>query len=173
MVKKSKPAKKPVNFYVWLRSGLRSLSRKWPAVYEALAAAKVPYKGDNKRRQWSYKCNMCQQLFESKMVAVDHKIPAGSMTCKEDVGDFVERLFCQPSGLQVLCHECHDCKTRMDKTGCTFDQAKFEKEVIAICKQPVSIVKQFCYDYGYADAQLTNSDKRRKIVEKILKERSK
>lgn len=173
MPKKSTKAKKPVNFYQWLRSGLRSLSRKWPAIYEALAAAKVPYKGENKRRQWSYKCAMCSQLFESKMVAVDHKIPAGAMSCKEEVGDFVERLFCAPSGLQVLCHECHDCKTMMDKVGCTFEEARLQKDVIAICKQPVKNVKEFCYDYGYDESQLSNPDKRRAAVTEILQRASK
>jgi 5-methylcytosine-specific restriction endonuclease McrA len=170
-IKKSpaKKDKKPVDFYVWLRSGLRKLSRRWSAIYEALDKAKVPYKGDNKRRKWSYVCAECDMLFESKQVAVDHKIPAGALNCKDDIADFVERLFCGPEGLQVLCHECHDCKTLMDKHGYTKEEAKLQKEAIAICKGKVSDVKRFCYDYGYTDAQLSNPDKRRMAVEQILR----
>lgn len=165
----TKKDKKPVEFYAWLRSGLRKLSRRWPAIYSALAAAKVPYKGDNKRRQWSYLCAECDNLFESKQVAVDHKIPAGRLTCKEDVGDFVERLFCGPEGLQVLCHECHDCKTLQDKYGYSKQEAQVQKEAIALCKRPVKEVKEFCYFYGYADAELSNPEKRRAAVEAILR----
>lgn len=168
--KKATKSKKPINFYVWLRSGLRSLSRKWPAIYEALAAAKVPYQGDNKRRQWSYKCAECSGLFDSKSVAIDHKIPTGQLLCKEDIGDFVERLFCSPSGLQCLCHECHDLKTMMDKFGYTKEEASIQKEAISICKKSVKDVKQFCYDYGYSETQLSNPANRRKIVEAILRE---
>src|SRR5689334_11990647 len=73
-LKMPKKDKKPVEFYTWLRSGLRKLSRRWSAIYEALDKAKVPYKGDNKRRKWSYVCAECDMLFESKQVAVDHKI---------------------------------------------------------------------------------------------------
>lgn len=169
MAKKSTKSKKPVTFYVWLRSGLRKLSRTWTPIYEALAAAKVPYKGENKRRQWSYLCAMCRQHHEAKNVAVDHIHPAGQLNCKEDIADFVERLFCPVEELQVLCSECHSCKTYMERYGGTLDNARLQLEIIAICKKPVSEVKRFCYDYGYADAEISNPDKRRKIVEKILK----
>lgn len=166
--KSTKPKKKP-EFYTWLRSGLRSLSRKWWPVYEALAAAKVPYVGDNKRRQWSYKCAMCTNLFESKMVAVDHKIPAGGLGCKDDIAGFVERLFCGPEGLQVLCHDCHDAKTLSDKHGYSMEEARLQKEVLAILKSKVEDVKFFCESYGYEPSQLTNPTKRREAVTEILR----
>lgn len=159
---------KPINFYVWLRSGLRKLSRRWPPVYDALAAAKEPYIGDNKRRQWSYRCAVCLNLFDSKSVAVDHKTPAGVLACKEDVAGFVERLFCEASGLQVLCHDCHDLKTHMEKTGLSFADAKIDKQVIALMKdkkKALAILTQ----HGY---NCKNDVQRREALTKILKERT-
>lgn len=167
--KKATKAKKKPDFYVWLRSGLRSMSRKWWPVYEALAAAKVPYVGDNKRRQWSYKCAMCSELFESKLVAVDHRTPAGSLACKDDIAGFVERLFCGPEGLQVLCHPCHDAKTLADKHGYSIEEAKLQKEVLSILRNKVADVKFFCSSYGYTEASLSNPAKRRVAVEEILR----
>ena len=46
--------KKKPDLFVWLRSGLRRLSRRYPPIYEALAAAEVPYVGENKRKKWLY-----------------------------------------------------------------------------------------------------------------------
>jgi hypothetical protein len=57
----------------------------------------------------------------------------------------------------------------MDKHGYTREEARVQKEAIAICKSKVSDVKRFCYGYGYTDEQLSNPDKRRTAVEQILR----
>jgi 5-methylcytosine-specific restriction endonuclease McrA len=46
---------------------------------------------------------------------VDHIIGAGSLNCAADLPGFVERLFCEQDNLQVLCTECHDKKTKLEK----------------------------------------------------------
>lgn len=115
--------KKQTNFYTWLRSGLRKLSRRWPPIFEALAAAKIPYEGDNKRRKFSYLCADCGGAFDAKTVSVDHVQPAGQLNSKEDIADFVEKLFCGVEGLQVLCDECHNVKTYMERYGVSRKEA--------------------------------------------------
>ena len=105
------------NDYTWLRSQLRRISRRWSPVYKALAAAKVKYTGDNKRKKWLYKCADCEQLFDGKDVSVDHIEPVGTLLKKSDIADFVEKLFCSVDKLQVLCSNCHDLKTHMDRYG--------------------------------------------------------
>ena len=123
------------NFYTWLRSGLRKLSRRWPPTYEALADAKVAYVGENKRRKFSYVCAICGRLFDAKSVAVDHIEPAGSLSCKEDIASFIEKLFCGKEGLQVLCKDnCHAAKTYAEKMNISFEEAKLAKDVIAFSK---------------------------------------
>jgi hypothetical protein len=168
---KVKKAKKPVQFYTWLRSGLRSLSRKWPPVYEALAAAKVSYKGDNKRRQYSYVCAMCAGEFEGKSVRVDHVQPAGALACKGDVGDFVERLFCSTDGLQVLCSPCHDAKTYQEKFGGTIEEAAAAKNAIAFMKQPPQIILDYLQSRGHNGTAISNAAKRKALITIIFKEK--
>lgn len=127
--------KKETNFFVWLRSGLRKLSRRWPPIFEALAAAKRPYEGDNKRRKFSYECAECLEHFDAKSVAVDHRIPAGQLNNKEDIADFVEKLFCTAEGLQVLCHTCHDIKTYMERYNVSKEEAIVSLKVAAAMKK--------------------------------------
>ena len=118
----------------WLRSALRSASRRYPPVFEALDRAKRPYKGSNPRQKVCYLCAQCKEEFNGKQVAVDHIIPAGSLSTWDDVMPFVKRLFCSVEGLQVLCHTCHDVKTLADKNGISLKEAELEKKVIEFKK---------------------------------------
>ena len=122
-------------FFVWLRSGLRRLSRRWPPIYQALASAKYPAPPGNGRKKWLYKCNMCGELFPSKEVSVDHIIPAGSLLSYDDLPKFVGTLFCDTSNLQVLCKDCHNLKSLQDKKGMSYDEAKKEQLVVDFKKQ--------------------------------------
>jgi hypothetical protein len=106
-------------FYGFVKSGLRSLSMKWPPKYKVKTKARVdrgvyrcvgykrrahrvptslPPKHGQKRRQ--------QNVF------VDHIIPIidvkKGFTTWDEV---IERMFCEERGLQVLCKACHDKKT--------------------------------------------------------------
>lgn len=119
---------------VWLRSGLRKISRRYPPIYEALNNAKVPYTGDNKRKKWLYRCADCQQLFDGKQVAVDHIIPAGTLLSFNDLPSFCANLFCGADGLQTLCKECHDLKSLYERYGYTKEEAIIEKQIIAFKK---------------------------------------
>lgn len=121
MVKKKKIKKsrveKPFNnntmsnsmFFGWLRSRLRRMSMiGWKPVSAVRKDAQVPYKGDNKRRKYSYICSECKKEVDGKSCAVHHKVPAGSLKSFEDLADFCRRLFVEKSGLILLCNSCHD-----------------------------------------------------------------
>jgi 5-methylcytosine-specific restriction endonuclease McrA len=71
--------------------------------------------GPNKRQKFEYQCNKCKGWFADKNIQVDHKIPAGSLNCAKDLPGFVERLFVETEGLQVLCSTCHGVKTQKEK----------------------------------------------------------
>jgi hypothetical protein len=47
-------------------------------------------------------------------VSVDHVIPCGRLE-RETAGDFIERLFVESHGLQVLCDQCHQDKTQEER----------------------------------------------------------
>ena len=128
-------------FWTWFRSGLRRLSQLYPPIYAALAKAKRPYNGPNKRQKVCYECAECGELYSSKEVAVDHVIPAGKLQSKSDIAEFVDKLFCGESGLQVLCKSCHDLKSYIEKTGLSKEEAISRKEIIAFSKLPVNEMK--------------------------------
>jgi hypothetical protein len=48
-------------------------------------------------------------------VAVDHIIPCGALSCANDLPGFVERLFIEVDGLQILCDICHNKKTQAER----------------------------------------------------------
>jgi 5-methylcytosine-specific restriction endonuclease McrA len=77
--------------------------------------ARRPYKGPSKRQKFEYLCNECRGWFPDKKINVDHIHPAGSLNCADDLPGFVERLFVEVEGLQVLCSNCHDKKTARER----------------------------------------------------------
>jgi 5-methylcytosine-specific restriction endonuclease McrA len=102
-------------FWSFIRSGLRSTYNKWPPKWEVLKEAKRPYTGQSKQQKWEYLCSSCNKYYKQKDISVDHIVPAGSLNNFSDLAGFVERLFVDTSGLQVLCTECHRLKTKDDK----------------------------------------------------------
>ena len=101
-------------FWAWIRSVLRQKSRWWKPVSQCRVNARRSYKGKNKRQKWEYQCKKCENWFDIKKINVDHIIPVGTLKSAEDLPTFIERLFCEVDGLQVLCNECHDKKTIKD-----------------------------------------------------------
>ena len=104
-------------FWSFIRSALRNKSRWWKPITQCRMSARRPYKGPNKRQKFEYQCNQCKNWFPDKQIAVDHKIPAGSLNSGDDLKGFVERLFCEVEHLQCLCSNCHDIKTKDEKTS--------------------------------------------------------
>lgn len=158
-------AKTKPNLFVFLRSALRSASRRYPTLYEALAAAKEPYKGKNPRQKYQYRCASCNGAFSGKEVSIDHIVDCGTMKDWGDVEGFVKRLFCNADGLQVLCSPCHDVKTYQSKTGCTAKEARAAKAAIEFCKKDKSVVIAYLNSIGYSGDSVSNATKRRALVE--------
>jgi 5-methylcytosine-specific restriction endonuclease McrA len=102
-------------FWSFIRSTLRQKSRWWKPITQCKLESRRPYKGPLKRQKFEYQCNSCKQWFPEKKINVDHIIGAGSLNCGADLPGFVERLFCEQDNLQVLCTDCHDHKTQLEK----------------------------------------------------------
>lgn len=102
-------------FWSFIRSGLRQKSRFWKPITVCKLSARRPYKGPNKRQKFEYQCNHCKDWFPEKEINVDHICPAGSLNSAQNLPGFVERLFCEVDGLQVLCEKCHNIKTQNEK----------------------------------------------------------
>ena len=105
-------------FWGFIRSTLRNASRWWKPIQQCKLNSRRAYKGTKKLQKWEYQCNHCKDWFMEKEIQVDHKIEAGSLTCGDDLKGFVERLFVEVDGFQVLCNKrldgkesCHKKKT--------------------------------------------------------------
>jgi 5-methylcytosine-specific restriction endonuclease McrA len=120
MMDNQKLKKKPVfNQNAAIRGAIRRIFSRSPVKIEVLMKVRreVPrYNKDGsrgKRDAVQYQCNVCKSWVGSTKVEVDHIIPV--IETNEhgfvDWNLFVERLFCGPENLQVICDPCHDKKT--------------------------------------------------------------
>lgn len=101
-------------FWSMIRSTLRERSRWWKPISQCRKNAGRKYRGANKRMKWEYQCAECKRWFPISDIEVHHIVPAGSLSCANDLPGFVERLFCEVGGLQCLCIKCHD-KTKLNE----------------------------------------------------------
>jgi 5-methylcytosine-specific restriction endonuclease McrA len=85
---------------------LRRASYRTPARGEVLRTARVAY--------GRYRCAKCTDVFGRKEVQVDHILPVVQTSGWDGFDGFISRLFCDPSGLQVLCKPCHKDKSQAE-----------------------------------------------------------
>lgn len=103
----AKKARGKQSLGTFIKGLLRRGSFHWRARNEALVAARV--------ERGKYLCADCKELFGPKEVALDHIVPV----VDPKVGfttwdDYINRLFCETDGFQILCHSCHDAKTQIE-----------------------------------------------------------
>ena len=94
-------------YFGFIRSALRSAFQKWGPKHEAKRQSKIAHN--------TYVCAHCEGQFGNKDVEVDHIVPAGSLKTFNDLPGFVERMFCEADGFQVLCKDCHQIKTNAER----------------------------------------------------------
>jgi 5-methylcytosine-specific restriction endonuclease McrA len=112
----------PFNQNAAIRSAIRRVFSRSPVVREVMwkVRRQVPkYNKDGtkaKKDAVQYCCNVCQQWTKSTLIAVDHKIPVIDVENGfVDWNEFVTRLFCDASNLQVICDACHNTKTNAER----------------------------------------------------------
>ncbi len=138
MMENQQSKKKPAfNQNAAIRGAIRRLFSRSPVHREVLAKVRreVPkYNQDgarSKKDSVQYLCNVCKSYVGSTKVEVDHIIPV--IETNEhgfvDWNMFVDRLFCGPENLQVICDPCHDKKTHEEqqKRQAAKDKVKLDK----------------------------------------------
>ena len=100
-------------------TALRRMSLRWWARTEAMKRARI--------ERGMYKCAMCTNTFHRKEIQLDHIIPVVSSEGFINFDTFIERLYCQPEGFQVLCEQCHDAKTLLEGNIRTMKRKKKKK----------------------------------------------
>jgi len=157
-------------YLAWIRSALRSKWLKWKPRSQAIERARRPYVGQNKRQKWEVQCALCNDYFMLNDIEVDHyPHDAGSILSFEDIGPFVNRLYCEVDNLRVLCKPCHKCYTLSQSKGISLEEAKLEKKVTAALKDKKKVLA-FLASYGYTGTSVSNESKRRALVTQIFKE---
>ena len=95
-------------FIAFVRGVLRKASMRWPPKNSVLKKARVA--------RGFYKCNSCKQSVPLSIkvdgkivrnVEVNHKVPVTNPREWDSWDNFIERLFVEEEGLEVLCRECH------------------------------------------------------------------
>lgn len=100
----------------FIKGVLRKGSTRWPPKYECLNNAKrgKMVNAATGRIAEHYQCAACALLFPATMVVVDHIEPVVDITGFTSWDSVIARMFCEISGLQVLCKPCHKIKTQQE-----------------------------------------------------------
>lgn len=155
-------------YLAWIRSALRSKWLKWPPRAEAINAARRVYRGPNKLQKWEVSCAICNKWYKLKEIEVDHyPHDAGSILTVADVGEFVNRLYCETTNLRVLCVPCHKVYTLSQSKGISMAEAAIEKQVNERMKDKKILA--YLASYGYTGVSVSNATKRKALVETIIK----
>lgn len=112
-------------FYNAIIGGIRKAYRMFNPKFQIIldkARVELPrYNKDgslSKRNEVRYKCNNCNGLFKSSEVNVDHVIPvieSGKSQHDYTWDEYIDRMDCSISNLQVLCKVCHKVKTKRER----------------------------------------------------------
>lgn len=101
----------------FIKSGIRSLTRKWKPMFDALADAKTEQKINPKtgRLAMHFKCAMCGSDHPVKDMAIDHINPIVPLDHEATWDEIISRALCEKEGFQVLCKDpCHKLKTKTE-----------------------------------------------------------
>lgn len=90
-------------FRGFIVSTLRRASLRWNPVGVAKSNSRVS--------RGIYSCAICGGRFKPSEIVVDHIEPVVPISGFDSWDGYINRMFCDSSGLQVLCNECHKVKT--------------------------------------------------------------
>jgi hypothetical protein len=170
------PWKTESAFWGWVRGVLRRGWSKHPIKIEFIKKYRKrivnPIEKNRKRfpETWGMTCSICQKDTAQSEIEIDHIGDGSSFTGLHDAEKYIAHLFLVDySSLRPCCKPCHKIVNQAQRAGVSFDEARLQKEAIAICKGSVKDVLQFCTDYGVDNKTLTNAKRRREAVENILR----
>ena len=91
----------------FLISILRRATYRWPPRTEALK--------EGRKERNAYVCAMCKDTYKNNEIVLDHIKPVvDPKTGFTTWDDYIERMFPEKEGFQVLCSSCHDIKTELE-----------------------------------------------------------
>lgn len=168
------PWKNKTEWMTFLRGCLRSAWSKHPTKHNVIKKSRKKIPNPNPRGRvatvWGFTCPLCGGTFPTSEGQVDHIVPAGSLLEKEDIQGFVERLlWVVESDLRLICKTCNSALSLGQKQGISFNEARANKEAIALVKAKKDL--QWLQERGIVAAS-SQQKRREQIVEQLIKERS-
>ena len=100
--------------FKWVKRYIELISYKWAPRNKAMQNARRVSQLKDKRTKWQYQCNGCKEWFKGSQIQLDHVKPKG-LYSKETFFVWLDRLFCEVEGFQVLCVPCHAKKTKQEQ----------------------------------------------------------
>lgn len=148
----------------FITSTLRSGMRRWPPKWKILKLASVGKKVNSKTgRVGEHKvCASCKKEFPTAEVQVDHMEPVVDLDKGFSTWDeFIYRLYCDTSNLQVLCKTCHLVKTKEERSASKGLPRKSKDSDAAKRVQPRVPVKRASRGSGGSSKPVSKSSKGR------------
>lgn len=101
----------------FVKSALRSASKRWPPKFECLHSA---YTGQRinpatGRLAKHYRCAGCGGEFVGAKMQADHIEPVVPLTGFTTWDEIIERMFCEADNFQALCLDCHKEKSAQER----------------------------------------------------------
>lgn len=154
-----------------VRSAIRKAWMRHPVKLLKLELATTGDYDDSNRRTWKRQCEQCKQWFKNDDVQVDHIIGEHKMTTFDDIPNFARSILdVTLDDLQLLCKPCHDIKGYAEGQGITFEEARFEKRVIAwIGDRTVTMQKAELHNIFGENADVGNNKKRKELIREHLR----
>lgn len=156
-------------FMSYVRGGIRgALWKRYPIKTEYMKIARTrdinPKTG---KECFGAVCYLCGQFYPQKDIEIDHLKGGHSLKTIDDANDFLRgMLYIDFDDMATACRPCHRVKSYAERTDMSFEEAKAEKEAIAIEKKGVAAVKKLIESAGQEPA--SNSKMRRQQLKSIL-----
>ena len=123
--------------------------------------------GRGGREVWAAKCEQCGKTLPQSKMQVDHINPAGSL--KDDVGGFIDRLFCEEENMRIVCKTCHSLISLAERKGISIDEAKLEQLAIKFALLPTERQKQLLEEWGI-ELEKNNAKTRREAAKRYYEQ---
>lgn len=135
----------------------------------------IPDMDPETRTKWLIECNQCGNMFKLTDVNVDHVVGEFPCTNREEFMSYLlSRLDVGFDDLQILCIDipkknhagCHPIKTLSERLGITFEEARLEKQVIAVMGLGSAGQRKWLTEHNVVPE--SNEEKRRKQIRQCL-----
>lgn len=149
----------------WLRGSIRRIWSRHPVKisYKQNRRYKAPV-GKNGKEVWVSDCEICGN--QSRDCQVDHLQGGYGFTDWTSFTEWAKMiLWVGFDDIQEVCVECHEVITLSQRNNLTFEDARIEKEVIAVCKAKQD--KEWLESRGITPA--SNQTKRKQQIREVLK----